>query len=162
MEIRENHSRDGRNDFSDVVSKAIVARGSLAPVHQFLFAEDLDAGSGSCEADGESYEECHLRDRPIVDGGGEHIIGRVKNTDEVLAFLVELGQTNEETRHGADTQLEEKRRFHAVLLDNGAHKAKVYLAPEWCTARFDRRGQRVHFGHGWSGNFVGVLSLRFL
>lgn len=102
VEVRESHPRERGGDFADVVGEAVVACGGFAPVDELLFAEDLDAGGGGGEADGEPDEKGHLRDGGVVEGGGEDFVREVEEALEVDAVRVELSEADEEAREGAD------------------------------------------------------------
>lgn len=129
VQVREGHARQRGDDLADVVGEAVVPCGGFAPVDELLLAEDLDAGGGGGEADGEADEEGHLRDGGVVEGGGEELEGVVVEALEVDAVRVELGEADEEAREGSDAEFAEEAALQTDLLGDGAEEAEVGLPP---------------------------------
>lgn len=151
MEICHEHPRERAQDFADVVGEAVVSARRFAPVDQFFFAEDLDAGGGSDEADGDADEKSHLRDGAVVYGGGEDGVGLEVEAAEVYAFGFELREADEEAAEGGETDFEEEGGAEAVLLQEGAEGAVVDLLVERSAAGFDGATE----GEGFFGLFIG-------
>ena len=117
----------------------------FAPVDELFLAEDLDAGRGGGQADGEADQEGHLGDVRVVERGGEDLVRRVEQAAEVDAVSVQLRQADEEACESADAHFGEEAPLQAILLDDGADKAKVDLSPPRCAAGLDRLPESIGF-----------------
>lgn len=146
MEVREQHSRERGEHFTEVVGEAVMARCRFTGIDEFFLAEDLDAGGGGDEADCDADEDGHERDGTVVYAGREDGVGGEEEAAEVDAFGFELGEADEEAAEGGEEDFEEERRAEAVLLDEGADEAVVDLFVEGGAAGLDAAVEGERFG----------------
>ena len=146
MEVRDNHAGKGTQDLPQIIREAVMARRRLAGVDEFFLAEDLDAGGGSDEADGDADEDGHEGHGAVVDAAGEDGVGREEEAAEVDAFGFELGEADEEAAEGGEEDFEEEGGAEAVLLQEGPHEAVVDLFVEGGAAGLDAAAEGERFG----------------
>ena len=146
MEVRNNHPRKGAEDFAQIIGEPVVARCRLAGVDEFFLAEDLDAGGGGDEADGDADEDGHEGHGVVVDAAREDGVGGQEEAAEVDAFGFELGEADEEAAEGGEEDFEEEGGAEPVLLQEGPDEAVVDLFVEGGAAGLDAAAEGECFG----------------